>query len=150
VSAKLCIAVILLTSVLQAAEWNDPQTWIISVKALPLKSDQRVIGYRAKIISGSIISLTKIPPGWDFVLHNNENWITDISASIRVGAAAFDPDGSKDNFRDFMVIRKLKMPAEFKHAPFDIHFEINVTTDFEHQEWISIPLKDLSIERSAK
>src|SRR5262249_6272032 len=144
------LTVLLPLAMSEAIESKQAQSvpiWSVSVNKQLLQADQRVAAFRVNITSGTIASLPKIPVGWAISLSNDENWTPTMTASARVGAAAFDLNSIREGFHDFLRIKKLKMPAQFETPAFDIQIDLGVTTDFEKINWIRVPVKDLSISK---
>ncbi len=107
----------------------------VSIKRLELAKEERIIGYKLKITSGKISSLSKVPIGWNITIDNDPSWNTNLSGSIIVGAAAL----KADYFKKFVQIEQFVQ----KDVAFDVELEVITTSDFEKEKTIKFTRKDL-------
>lgn len=84
----------------------------IGLSHLALHSGERIVGFRIRASGAGIAALRSIPMGWTITIDNDASWVTSVSGTVEVGAAALDPAA----FRAFMVVRRadptLKLPME--------------------------------------
>jgi len=120
------------------------ELWSVSAKKIEIDSRDKIIGFRIRLKSASIDSLTKIPISWSICVSNflNEEpeWNTSLDASVGVGAAYIEPK----YFNNFIRIEKYAGRGSTE-MPLDVELKITVTTDFEATRDIVIPMSGLKI-----
>jgi hypothetical protein len=115
----------------------------VSVPALHLANNERVVGLEIHVRSGRIASLPSFPIGWNISVDNDPSWNTVIKGSIDVGAAAMD----QDFLRDFMVVEVEK--DALSEAPFELQGDVIVTSDFITERRIKLSMKDFATKDAA-
>lgn len=118
------------------------QVMSVSIPALHLANNERIVGFEIYVRSGRIALLPNVPIGWNISVDNDPSWNTVIKGSIDVGAAAMDPDF----LQDFMVVEAEKDAAS--DAPFDLQGEVVVTSDFIKERRIKLSMKDFATKRA--
>ena len=110
---------------------------LVSIPALRMDADERIVGFHIEVRSGSIARFPDTPIGWNIAVDNDPSWNTKIEGSTIVAAAAV----GIDFFRDFIVVEKEgKAPN-----PFDVKGDIVVSKDFSHARKIQVGMKDFAI-----
>jgi hypothetical protein len=105
--------VVLLVLILFAYLEGTTTTDTLSVSITPQLNDgERIIGFAGTVIEASVVSIPKIPIGWDLQISHSFLWKTELKASIAVGAAALE--GTELNyFTDFFRIRRKTLNPDF-------------------------------------
>jgi len=114
------------------------QIMSVSVPALHVANNERIVGFEIHVRSGRIALLPNVPIGWNISVDNDPSWNTVIKGSIDVGAAAMDPDF----LRDFMVVEMERDAPSDAH--FDLQGEVIVTSDFIKERRIKLSMKDFA------
>jgi hypothetical protein len=122
---------------------SQGQRLLVSIPALKLEANERIIGIDFHVHSGMITQLPKVARGWSTSVDNDPSWNTRISGSLAVGAAALDADF----FRDFMGI-EVESDAPADH-PFSLSGEIIVTSDFATERRIKLVMKDFALVKGS-
>jgi hypothetical protein len=110
----------------------------VSVPVLHLANNERIIGLEIHVRSGRIARLPNIPMGWNISVDNDASWNTIVKGSIVVGAAAM----YADFLRDFIVVVVDRDSSS--DAPFNMHGEVIVTSDFIKERRIKLSMKDFA------
>jgi hypothetical protein len=134
------LLIVLATLILLSGVRAQCQIVSVSVPALQLSKNERIIGFEIHVRSGRIALLPNVPIGWNISVDNDPSWNTVIKGSIEVGAAATDPDF----FRDFMVIQVEEDAPS--NMPLDLQGEVIVTSDFTSEKRIKLLMKDFAIK----
>ena len=112
------------------------QIMSVSIPALHLADNERIVGFEVHVRSARIALLPSVPIGWNISVDNDPSWNTVIKGSIDVGAAAMD----RDFLQDFMVVEvERDAPSD---APFGLQGEVIVTSDFIKERRIKLSMKD--------
>jgi len=113
----------------------------LNVSVFPhLQKGERIIGFSATIISAPLVSLPKIPVGWDFNIVHSFLWKIELNAKIAVGAAAIG-ENELDDFTNFMVLGEKE-----ENPKFDIQIDMTVTANFETSRIIHFSMHDVQLE----
>jgi hypothetical protein len=117
------------------------QTFSVSVLALQMTGNERIVGFEIHVHSGRVAQLPNVPIGWNISVDNDPSWETSVTGSISVGSAAVNA-----NFlRGFMVVEAQKdAPSDL---PFDLKGEVILTSDFVKERRIKLTMKDFQIKR---
>ena len=116
------------------------QTMFVSVPALRMQGNERVIAFELHVRSGRIARLPNVPIGWNISVENDPSWNTVVRGSIVVGAAAL----SADFFRRFVVVEGEKpTPSDM---PFALDGDVVVTSDFKAERTIRLSMTDFLTE----
>jgi len=112
----------------------------VSIPALHVSKNERIVGFEIHVRSGRIALLPNVPIGWNISVDNDPSWNTVVKGSIDVGAAAMDPDF----LQDFIVVQVEKdAPSDM---PFDLKGEVIVTSDFSSEKRIKLSMKDFAVK----
>ncbi len=114
------------------------QIMSVSIPALHIAPNERIVGFEIHVHSGRIALLPNLPIGWNVSVDNDPSWDTVIKGSIDVGAAAMDPDF----LRNLLVVEVEKgAPPDM---PFDLQGEVVTTSDFKSERHIKLSTKDFT------
>lgn len=113
--------------------------FVLTINKLPLEYKERIVGFEIKITAGGIVSMPRIPMGWDLAINNDPTWNTKLVGSVIVGAAALQ----QNSFTDFVIIDK----NEFGDLTFAIKGEVITTKDFVNQRHIVLEKKYISLKK---
>jgi len=134
-SRNLSVAILLATSLpvpAIAAEIEELQKYQITLSGIQLGEKERIVGLNLRINSGAVDSVVNLPVGWTYTIDDNMSWITRLSGSIIVGAAAQDAEQIKN-------IHITLLKNEFGGRKFSVSGDIIATADYEN--WSLIPLR---------
>jgi|ERR1035438_165710 hypothetical protein len=132
------IAVVLAVPLALSGVIASCQTVSVSLPHLPIQKNERVVGFKVEIQSGSIAKLPIVPYGWGITIDNDPSWNTTINGEVAVGAAALN----QDFFHHFLVVEREKDAPQ--NAPFSLSGEIAVTSDFATERRIKVTMKDFA------
>jgi hypothetical protein len=136
--SALVVAVAITVLYTSVASSPQKQSLSISMRALPISTGERVVGFDFDVTSGRIAQIQNAPIGWNISVDNDPSWNTRIEGSIIVVAAAVDASF----FEDFLVVEK----DESLGNPFGIQGEVIVSKDFSNVRRIRIEQKDFTIK----
>jgi hypothetical protein len=118
---------------------TDTRVVSVSLPALQIGAEERVVGFHFQVTSGRIAQIADVPIGWNISVDNDPSWNTKIDASIIVAAAAVDASF----FNDFAVLEK----DGSSETPFEIKGEVIVSGDFSKFRRIQVKMKDFTIKQ---
>jgi hypothetical protein len=116
------------------------ETLIVSIRSLPIKGNERIVGFTLDIRPARIITLTSIPRGWNITVDNDPSMNATVRGSSLVGAAALSPDF----FSHFITIDR----DETLDLKFDTRAQVVVTQDFKTERRIYLKFEDFTFTRT--
>lgn len=99
------------------------QIMSVSVPALHVANNERIIWFEIHVRSGRIALLPNVPIGWNITVDNDPSWNTVVTGLAVVGAATM----YSDFLHDFMVVEVQKDAPS--NRPFSLEGEVSVTSD---------------------
>lgn len=124
---------------LMATPASCAERFAISLGKTPFSNGERVVGFEVKVVSGGICSLASVPIGWYITIDNDPSYMTKITGSVLVGAAALDPN----ELQHIIIVEK----NEIMDIKFDVKIKVIVTKDFDKTRTVSLRMKDLELAR---
>lgn len=128
---------------------NAGEIYSVSLKDFPTPLNERVVGFKVRLLAANIYSVPKVPIGWAFNITNSLNeqppWNTIIDASIGIGNAAL----YQQFFEDFLTIEKY-IGKWAENLEFDIEVRLTVTVDFEKYTQKTFKMNDVILKRIKK
>jgi hypothetical protein len=137
--ALLLVATVTAFLLPAGAEPSHRQLMSVSLPALHIAAEERVVGFDFAVTSGRIAQIPDMPIGWNISVNNDPSWNTKIDASIIVAAAAVDASF----FKEFVLIEK----DESSENPFEVKGEVIVSTDFSEVRRIRVEMKDFTTKK---
>jgi len=134
-SRTLSMAILLATALPVSAiadESEELQRYQVTISGVQLGEKERIVGFELRIKCGAVDSVVNLPVGWNYTIDDNMSWITQISGSIMVGAAAQDNEQIKN-------IHFTISKYEFSGMKFSVAGDVLATADYEN--WHRIPLR---------
>ncbi len=112
----------------------------VPVAGLPKPQRESVVGIKVTVAGGAIASLRDVPVGWSIVIDNDPSWNTTLTATVIVASAALSPEYLS---KSFLAISKAPPGTARESEQPDVHVEVAVSADFEHERRLSFRPKDL-------
>ncbi len=112
----------------------------VSVPALDLAANERIVGFSLHISSGMIVQMPRVPIGWNVYINNDPSWNTCVDGSLIVGAAAV----GREYFTNFLTVEQ----GESSDTPFDMRGEVEVSADFAKSRTIQLGMHDFALLRT--
>jgi hypothetical protein len=114
----------------------------VSIRSLPIKCKERIVGFKLSARPARIITLSSIPGGWNITVDNDPSMNATVYGSLIVGAAAL----SSEFFTDFITIDR----DEALDLKFDAKAEVVVTEDFKNERQIHLDFKDFIFRKTKR
>ncbi len=120
-------AVLLMAGNCLAAEYYK-----LSLVGTKLEKNERIAGFEIAVSAGRILSVPKVPAGWELAIDNDPSWTTGIRGTGIV-ASAFLGSNDKDLLENLLTIEKA--PEEItREIPFDVNATVQIVNSETEEE----------------
>ena len=110
-----------------------------SVRHIPLRSGERIVGFEFHIVAGAFQKLDSLPVGWYLTIDNDASWQPSVEANAQVGAASLSQSS----------LQKLRvgiLENEFGDLKLHLSGTVIVTADFVNERRIDLTTENFTMK----